>query len=78
MQTLIVFQAAMYRPLTFHTYVYPDWANALGFLLTFLVLAVVPLYALFTLRKAQGATLREVTHSSLRPNIFIYIRTIFF
>ena len=57
MQTLIVVQVSSLQPLTYKTYVFPPWANMLGFALTAFVLAVIPLYAIAKLVLTQGDTI---------------------
>ncbi|XP_076461637.1 sodium- and chloride-dependent taurine transporter-like [Babylonia areolata] len=78
MTVLILFNLATYQPLTYNkTYVFPGWANGLGFLLSGLVLLVIPLVFLLVLARtpADGllerlrkATQSTVDHADLKKN----------
>ena len=68
-QTLIAVQVSSLQPLTYNkTYVFPPWANLLGFALTAFVLAVIPLYAIAKLVLTQGDTIREVSCLPFTPS----------
>ncbi|KAK7486503.1 hypothetical protein BaRGS_00022304 [Batillaria attramentaria] len=68
------FQLASFKPLTYNkTYVYPDWANVLGYIMTAAVIAIIPVYAVIVLIGSQGSILERlrkttqprITHNSV-------------
>lgn len=44
---IVVSDALMFQPLTYGSYIFPNWSNYLGYLLNVLVLIPVPAYALY-------------------------------
>ncbi|KAK7486500.1 hypothetical protein BaRGS_00022301, partial [Batillaria attramentaria] len=68
------FQLASFKPLRYNkTYVYPDWANVLGYIMTAAVIAIIPVYAVIVLIGSQGSILERlrkttqprITHNSV-------------
>jgi hypothetical protein len=67
-QGIAVFQLITFTPLTYNrTYVYPDWAQALGFLMAISIMISIPLVFVWHLAKAPGS-LCQVNISRLRLN----------
>ncbi|KAL8609387.1 hypothetical protein ACOMHN_019877 [Nucella lapillus] len=57
---ILSFNLATYEPLTYNkTYVYPEWANGLGFFLTFLILIIIPISVLITLIRTPADSFLE-------------------
>jgi len=59
-QTIFLFYCVKWKPLVVSGFVYPGWANAIGWMLSLASLSCVPAYATYTLCKGKG-TLREVS-----------------
>ena len=58
-----------YTPLTYGEYVYPDWANALGWVIASLSLICVPIGAVHELATNKEPSLLGRLKNSLRPRI---------
>lgn len=65
-QGTFIFSIIKYTPLKFsNSYVYPLWANVLGWFFATVSLSLIPLFVLFKLIKGQG-TLRQVSMISAK------------
>ena len=55
-----------YKPMTYDTYTYPTWANALGWFISFVSVSAIPIVAVVKVVTTQG-TIGEVEllHSAL-------------
>ncbi|XP_072029633.1 sodium-dependent noradrenaline transporter-like [Amphiura filiformis] len=54
-------------PLTLDDYVYPTWANVIGWLLTISSMILVPFYAVYELVNAKGGSFKEKFVYSITP-----------
>ena len=61
-QFIFVFALIEHKPLKYEDYDYPDWADALGWGLTFLSAFNIPFWAIVTLIRTPGATLKEASN----------------
>lgn len=60
-QGTFLFSIVKYTPLRFSdTYVYPLWANILGWFIATISLSLIPLYAMHKMARGEG-TLRQVS-----------------
>jgi Sodium:neurotransmitter symporter family len=52
-----------YEPLTYHNgnYIYPIWAQAIGWTTVAVTLLCIPAYAIFNVCRAEGSTIGEVS-----------------
>ena len=57
-----------YSPVTYGTYTYPTWAEAIGLGLSLASMVWVPLYALLYLARGEGS-LRQRIKAGLTPSI---------
>ncbi len=63
-QGTFIFSIIKYSPLKFsHSYVYPLWANILGWFMATVSLSLIPLFVLYKIMQGEG-TLRQVSRSS--------------
>jgi len=66
----MIFGFVMYEPLTYDDYVYPTWANVVGWCLALSSMLCMPVVAVYSLLRAEG-TFAEVrvstTTASVRP-----------
>lgn len=46
---IIIFDAIMFTPMSYGSYIYPMWSNWLGYFTNFIVLLPIPFFALYTL-----------------------------
>ncbi|XP_039271548.2 sodium- and chloride-dependent GABA transporter 2-like [Styela clava] len=64
---LIVYSLSSYRPLTFgRSYVYPAWADALGWMTALSSMLTIPIGAVYVLYRTEGATLWEKLRKSIQ------------
>lgn len=56
-----------YQPLTYHNgkYNYPTWAHSIGWGIVACTIGCIPGYAIFSIVKSEGSTLREVKNFRL-------------
>ena len=66
---MAVYSFISYERFRYKDYVYPWWAEMIGWLMAFSSMAVVPIYAIYKICTTSG-TLRDVI-SPLTLNIFI-------
>ncbi|XP_071101983.1 sodium- and chloride-dependent GABA transporter 3-like [Haliotis cracherodii] len=57
-----------YRPPQYHDYIYPTWATAVGWLISFSSLLPIPTVFIWTVYNTQGATLKEKLKKTFEPN----------
>ncbi|XP_067649900.1 sodium-dependent dopamine transporter-like [Haliotis asinina] len=57
-----------YRPPKYGDYIYPPWATAVGWLISFSSLLPFPIVFIWTVYKTQGATMKEKLKKSIEPN----------
>ncbi|XP_071101978.1 sodium- and chloride-dependent glycine transporter 2-like [Haliotis cracherodii] len=57
-----------YRPPKYGDYIYPTWATAVGWLITFLTLLPLPTVFIWTVYNTPGATMKEKLKKSFEPN----------
>ncbi|XP_046572988.1 sodium- and chloride-dependent glycine transporter 1-like [Haliotis rubra] len=57
-----------YRPPKYGDYIYPTWATAVGWLISFSSLLPFPIVFIWTVYNTPGATMKEKLKKSLRPN----------
>ncbi|XP_077973165.1 sodium- and chloride-dependent betaine transporter-like isoform X1 [Styela clava] len=75
---LMINSLALYEPLKYdQNYVYPVWANALGWMTALNSILCVPILAIFVLWKAKGNTFLEKFRSAIVPKEFYSRREIF-
>ena len=55
LQILWVFTIAMFEPIAYGEYVFPPWANAIGWFLALFSMLMIPGTILFKLCKAEGS-----------------------
>lgn len=57
---LMIHSLIQYRPLVYdRVYVYPTWANAIGWLMTMSSVLLIPGYAIYAIWKAEGVGLSQ-------------------
>nr|XP_039249264.1 sodium- and chloride-dependent betaine transporter-like [Styela clava] len=68
--TLLIFSVycVTYSPVKIGDYTYPEWANAIGWILMLLVIGPIPLFFLMTLKKEHG-TLAERWNRAIESRI---------
>ncbi|XP_048104689.1 sodium- and chloride-dependent glycine transporter 1 isoform X2 [Alosa alosa] len=65
---ILIFTVIQYRPITYGTYVYPQWSLAIGFLMALSSVICIPIYALYKIAMSPGATFWERLKFSLKPD----------
>lgn len=61
LQGILLFSIITYTPLTYNrTYVYPLWAQAIGWCMAITPMSLVPLYFMYRLLSSPGCSFREV------------------
>nr|CAB3266313.1 sodium- and chloride-dependent GABA transporter 2 [Phallusia mammillata] len=63
---VLIFYIVMYKPLEIGGYVYPDWANGVGWLMCMSSFLCVPIYAIYEVQKHTG-TFKERVLKSIAP-----------
>jgi solute carrier family 6 dopamine transporter-like protein 3 len=67
-QFIIVYGLIGYEPLTYEEYVYPVWANVLGWVIAGSSIAMIPGMAIYKLATTPG-TFMQVSELSLTSNL---------
>ena len=63
LQFIFIFQFVTYSPLSYDEYKYPDWGQAIGWLLTLTSLSLIPAVMIYKLINTTG-TMKEVLNIS--------------
>ena len=53
--TIIIYGLINYEPISYKDYVYPKWANVIGWCITFSSMSCIPIMACYQLAKASGS-----------------------
>ncbi|XP_014677035.1 PREDICTED: sodium- and chloride-dependent glycine transporter 1-like [Priapulus caudatus] len=53
---ILVFNWLQYKPASYGDYVYPDWANALGWIIAFVPISATPILAIYKLYKIRHSS----------------------
>lgn len=64
---LLVFNWVQYKPLTYGDYVYPTWANAVGWVITLLPITVVLSMTVYKIHECDKPTLWQKIKYLLKP-----------
>jgi hypothetical protein len=60
-QGILLFSMSAYAPLTYNrTYIYPLWAQGIGWMLALVPMSVIPIYFFWYLLTRKGTTLHQV------------------
>ena len=59
-QFILVFSFVQYRPISLGDYVFPAWADRLGWFIAVLPVLPIPAVAILKMRNTEGATLKMV------------------
>jgi Sodium:neurotransmitter symporter family len=62
-QFLLVFNWADYKPSQYGSYVYPTWADVIGWFMSFFVVMWIPIYAIYRLCQEHDGGLLTVRNS---------------
>lgn len=62
-QFILVFNWIEYEPLTIGTYIYPAWANGVGWVIAFLPVAIIVFIALYKICITTKRPFREVSQT---------------
>ncbi len=64
----IVFSYSLYsyRPPKYGDYIYPEWATAIGWMISLASIIPIPVIFIWTVYTTEGATIREVCSSSIQ------------
>ncbi|RWS04775.1 sodium- and chloride-dependent GABA transporter 2-like protein [Dinothrombium tinctorium] len=57
---VFIFSVVTYKPVTYNSYVYPQWAIAFGWMLALSSMILVPLYFIYRLLTSQGENFNQV------------------
>lgn len=70
-QFIIVFGLMGYEPLTYEDYVYPQWANVVGWLIALSSVLMIPLVAIIQIIITPG-TFWQVSETISNTSVFFY------
>lgn len=62
---LLVFNWIEYQPSQYGDYVYPMWADVIGWLMSFSVVVWIPVYAIYRLCKEHDGTVLNVSSNNV-------------
>jgi len=66
---ILVFSFVKYQPAKYGDYVYPVWADALGWMLVFAAAGPIFIVAIYKLLTAPGNTIKEKWREAIKPQI---------
>ncbi|KAL0268073.1 UNVERIFIED_CONTAM: hypothetical protein PYX00_010147 [Menopon gallinae] len=65
---ILIFSVVTYKPLTYNrTYVYPAWAQVIGWFMALVPMSMIPIHFVYYLLKSPGNTLKEKWKSAIEP-----------
>eukprot|EP00111_Clytia_hemisphaerica_P016317 TCONS_00048314-protein len=71
MGLVLIFKLTQWEGISYGTYKFPPWAEAIGWMLALATAIMIPLFAVITLFKADGNSLWQKIKTSVRPKIEI-------
>jgi hypothetical protein len=63
-QFLLIFNWADYQPSRYGDYIYPTWADVIGWFMSFFVVVWIPVYAIYLLCKEHDGGLLKVCYNA--------------
>ena len=61
-QFIIISQLVLWSGVSYNNEAYPAWAEVVGWILAFMSMTFIPVFAVIQLYKAKGATFKEVLY----------------